>query len=54
MAADVDSFLTPSNLNNLCYLKGGFIMKKIAIEILIAAATVMAYVLPVLADGGGC
>ena len=29
-------------------------MKKIAIEILIAAATVMAYVLPVLADGGGC
>ena len=34
--------------------KGGFIMKKIAIEILIAAATVMAYVLPVLAEGGGC
>lgn len=29
-------------------------MKKIAIEILIAAATVMALVLPVLADGGGC
>ena len=29
-------------------------MKKIAIEILIVAATVMAYVLPVLADGGGC
>ena len=28
-------------------------MKKIAIEILIIAATVMAYVLPVLADGGG-
>jgi len=29
-------------------------MKKIAIEILIAAATVLAYVLPVLAEGGGC
>ena len=29
-------------------------MKKIAIEILIAAATIMAYVLPVLAEGGGC
>ncbi len=29
-------------------------MKKIAIELLIAAATVMAYVLPVLAEGGGC
>jgi hypothetical protein len=29
-------------------------MKKIAIELLIAAVTVMAYVLPVLADGGGC
>ena len=28
-------------------------MKKIAIEILIVAATVMAYVLPVLAEGGG-
>jgi hypothetical protein len=28
-------------------------MKKIAIELLIIAATVMAYVLPVLADGGG-
>ena len=28
-------------------------MKKIAIELLIVAATVMAYVLPVLADGGG-
>jgi hypothetical protein len=27
-------------------------MKKIAIELLIAAATVMAYVLPALADGG--
>ena len=33
--------------------KGGDIMKKIAIELLIIAATVMAYVLPVLADGGG-
>ena len=29
-------------------------MKKIAIELLIAAVTVMAFVLPVLADGGGC
>jgi len=29
-------------------------MKKVAIEILIAVATVMAYVLPVLAEGGGC
>ena len=29
-------------------------MKKIAIELLIVAATVMAYVLPVLAEGGGC
>jgi hypothetical protein len=29
-------------------------MKKIAIELLIAAATIMAYVLPVLAEGGGC
>jgi hypothetical protein len=29
-------------------------MKKIAIEVLIAAATVMALVLPVLAEGGGC
>ena len=29
-------------------------MKKIAIEFLIAAATIMAYVLPVLAEGGGC
>jgi hypothetical protein len=28
-------------------------MKKIAIELLIIAVTVMAYVLPVLADGGG-
>jgi len=28
-------------------------MKKIAIELLIIAATVMAYVLPVLAGGGG-
>jgi hypothetical protein len=28
-------------------------MKKIAIEMLIIAATVMAYVLPVLAEGGG-
>jgi hypothetical protein len=28
-------------------------MKKIAIELLIIAMTVMAYVLPVLADGGG-
>ena len=28
-------------------------MKKIAIELVIIAATVMAYVLPVLADGGG-
>jgi hypothetical protein len=27
-------------------------MKKIAIELLIIAVTVMAYVLPVLADGG--
>jgi hypothetical protein len=42
-----------SNIN-LVSLKGGFTMKKIAIEILIAAATVMAYVLPVLAEGGGC
>jgi len=33
--------------------KGGDIMKKIAIELLIIAATVMAYVLPVLAEGGG-
>jgi hypothetical protein len=40
--------------SNPFFLKGGFIMKKIAIEILIAAATVMAYVLPVLAEGGGC
>jgi hypothetical protein len=42
-----------SNIN-LVSLKGGPMMKKIAIEILIAAATVMAYVLPVLAEGGGC
>jgi hypothetical protein len=28
-------------------------MKKIAIELLIIAATVMVYVLPVLADGSG-
>ncbi len=28
-------------------------MKKIAIELLIVAATVMAYVIPVLAEGGG-
>jgi hypothetical protein len=28
-------------------------MKKIAIEMLIIAATLMAYVLPVLAEGGG-
>ena len=28
-------------------------MKKIAIELLIIATTVMAYVLPVLAEGGG-
>jgi hypothetical protein len=28
-------------------------MKKIAIELLIIAMTVMAYVLPVLAEGGG-
>jgi len=28
-------------------------MKKIAIELLIVAATVMAYVLPVMAEGGG-
>ena len=28
-------------------------MKKIAIELFIVAATVMAYVLPVLAEGGG-
>jgi len=28
-------------------------MKKIAIELLIIAATVMAYVLPVFAEGGG-
>jgi len=28
-------------------------MKKIAIEMLIIAATVMAYVLPVFAEGGG-
>jgi len=28
-------------------------MKRIAIELLIIAATVMAYVLPVLAQGGG-
>jgi hypothetical protein len=28
-------------------------MKKIAIELLIVAVTVAAYVLPVLADGGG-
>ena len=28
-------------------------MKKIAIELIIIAATVMAYVLPVFAEGGG-
>jgi hypothetical protein len=28
-------------------------MKKIAVELLIIVMTVMAYVLPVLADGGG-
>jgi len=33
--------------------KGGDIMKKIAIELLVIAATVMAYALPVLANGGG-
>jgi hypothetical protein len=49
-------------LQNLCsyirwnpqaQFKGGDIMKKIAIQLLIVAATVMAYVLPVLAEGGG-
>jgi hypothetical protein len=35
------------------YLKGGDTMKKIAIELIIIAATVMAYVLPVFAWGGG-
>ena len=29
-------------------------MKKTAIELFIIAATVLAYVLPVLAEGGGC
>ena len=29
-------------------------MKKVAIELFIIAATVLAYVLPVLAEGGGC
>jgi hypothetical protein len=33
--------------------KGGDIMKKIVLELLIVAATVMAYALPVLANGGG-
>ncbi len=28
-------------------------MKKIAIQLLIAAATIMTFVLPVIADGGG-
>lgn len=28
-------------------------MKRLAIELIIIAATVMVYVLPVLADGGG-
>jgi len=32
--------------------EGGDIMKKITVELFIIAATVMAYVLPVLADGG--
>ncbi len=41
-------------LNNTNYDQGGGSnMKKIAIELLIVAATVMAYVLPVLAEGGG-
>jgi hypothetical protein len=35
------------------FFKGGDIMKKIAIELLIIAATVMVYVMPVLADSGG-
>ena len=41
----------PNELKNLS--KGDSTMKKIAIELFIIAATVMAYVLPVIADGGG-
>ncbi len=41
----------PTELKN--FPKGDLIMKKIAIELFIIAASVMAYVLPVIADGGG-
>ena len=42
-----------SFLNLYSIQKGGDDMKRIAIEFFIVAATVMAYVLPVLAQGGG-
>jgi hypothetical protein len=53
-AADVDFSQTQSITWLKNSLKGDSIMKKIAIELFIVAATVLAYVLPVLADGGGC
>ncbi len=52
MAADIDPFQpNPSTFKN--FPKGDPTMKKIAIELFIIAASVMAYVLPVMADGGG-
>jgi hypothetical protein len=54
MAVGADLKLRSRRTQNSATTKGGFTMKKIAIEFLIAAATIMAYVLPVLADGGGC
>jgi hypothetical protein len=53
-AADVDASQPQSIILLKNFLKGESIMKKIAIELFIIAATVLAYVLPVLADGGGC
>jgi len=53
MAAEIDYFLLYQQIQAYSILSGGLKMKKIAIELFIIAATVMAYVLPVLADGGG-
>ena len=39
-------------MNYLILKKGGDIMKKILIEVIILATMVMAYVLPVFAEGG--
>jgi hypothetical protein len=40
-------------ISSKIFFKGGDIMKKILIQLFIIAVTVMTYVLPVLADGGG-